>query len=321
MTNTNDSRLAHFPITFFASVMGLCGLTLAWRNGQHGLNLPFEVDVWLGALAGLVFGVLLVFYLTKAVSHRAAVKAEFMHPVKANFFPAVSISLVLLSSVALPTLPVLAKGVFIVGAVLHLVLTLLVFNRWIFANHYQNPHINPAWFIPVVGNVLMPIVAVPLGLDEIGWFFFSIGIVFWVVLFTIFMHRIFFFDPLPPMLTPTLFILIAPPAVGFVSYIALNGELDNFARILYGAGLFITLFLLVQFRRFSSLSFSLSWWAYSFPMAAITIASLQYYELSGYTPVRWIAIILLALTTVIITGLVLRTLLAILRGAICLPEG
>jgi tellurite resistance protein len=49
-------------------------------------------------------------------------------------------------------------------------------------------------------------------------------------------------------------------------------------RVLYFAGLFFTLLAFTQLGRFAKLSFFLSWWAYSFPLAVITIASLLMYE-------------------------------------------
>ena len=300
--------------------MGLSGLALAWKQAVRLLAFKPDIHLLFAVLAGLVFIVLAGVYLLKLLRHRAQVKMEFLHPVKANFFPAVSISLVLLAALVLDQWPALGRGMFALGAVMHLAFTLLVFSRWIFTEGHQNPHLTPAWFIPVVGNVLMPIVAAPLGYYEIGWFFFSIGIVFWVVLFTILMHRLIFLDPMPAKLTPTLFILIAPPAVAFVSYLKLNGYMDNFAQVLYGVALFITLFLLLQVRQYRKVPFSISWWAYSFPLAAITIASLTYFEQTHYRPVYWIGISLLALATVVIAGLFLRTLVAMIRGQICVPE-
>lgn len=76
----------------------------------------------------------------------------------------------------------------------------------------------------------MPIAGVQHGFSELSWFFFSIGVVFWLVLLTIIFNRMFFHQPLPGKLLPTLFILIAPPGAGFVSWLQLNGELDAFAR-------------------------------------------------------------------------------------------
>lgn len=316
----HSARLAHFPITLFAAVMGLSGLALGWKKAAGVLPLGFEPHTVIALLAVFVFTGLSLLYGLKALRYPESVKTEFVHPVKSNFFPAISISLILLATLSLDVSSRLASTLFAIGVPLHFVLTVLTLSRWIFNQGHQNSHMTPAWFIPVVGNVLVPIAAVPLGFYELAWFFFSIGLFFWLVLFTILMHRLIFLDPMPIKLAPTLFILIAPPAVAFVSYLKLTDQLDQFAQILYGVALFITLFLLLQAHRFRKLPFFLSWWAYSFPLAAISIASFVYFEHSQYRPVYAIAICLLALTTVLVTGLLLRTLLAAGKKQICLPE-
>ncbi len=318
--NQSISRLAYFPVTLFAAVMGISGLALAWHRLDHLLNLSIPLASLFSLIAAMVFVLLCGTYALKFIRHREQVVLEFYHPVKANFFPAISISLLLLAIISMMYSQTLAKMLFVVGALMHLSFTIVIISRWVFSDKHQNPHLTPAWFIPVVGNILVPIVSVPMGQVEIGWFFFSIGIVFWVVLFTILMHRLFFLDPMPVHLAPTLFILIAPPAIGFVSYVNLNGFVDNFAQILYGIALFLTLFLLLQFARFHRLPFFLSWLAYSFPLASMSIASLVYYQQTQYKPVYWIGITLLALTTVLVTGLLIRTLVAMKNKQICLPE-
>jgi tellurite resistance protein len=78
---------------------------------------------------------------------------------------------------------------------------------------------------------------------EISWFFFSIGVVFWIVLLAVVMYRLFFHAPLALRLTPTLFILLAPPSVGFVAWSGLVGGLDAFGRVLYYTALFLALLL------------------------------------------------------------------------------
>ena len=121
-------------------------------------------------------------------------------------------------------------------------------------------------------------------------------------------------------LIPTLFILIAPPAVGFISYLKLVGELDAFARILYFAGLFLTMLMLIQIKRFTKLQFFLSWWAYSFPLAAITIASLHMYELTHKLTYQYIAGALLALLTVVVMFLLFKTVIAVMNHKICVED-
>ena len=120
-------------------------------------------------------------------------------------------------------------------------------------------------------------------------------------------------------LLPTMFIMIAPPAVGFISYMNLVPDLDNFARVLYYNALFMTLLLLVQAPRFMKIPFSLSWWAYSFPLAAVTVATLLMYEETGKPYFRIISYLLLTLVTVLIIYLLYKTFLAVRRNQICLP--
>ncbi len=318
MNQTN--RLAYFPISFFATVMGLSGLCIAWENAEHTFGLPFQLESALLPFTTLVFVFLLALYLAKLSRHPQEVIKELNHPVKLNFFPAISISLILLSIAFLKIMPALSQVLWIAGTLLHLLFTLYVMNIWIHHDKFEVHHINPAWFIPVVGNVLVPIAGTAHGYTEVSWFFFSIGILFWLVLFTIIFYRVLFHHPLPDKLMPTFFILIAPPAVGFISYVKLAGGLDNFAHVLYYSGLFLTLLLLTQAPRFSRLQFFLSWWAYSFPLAAITIASLLMYRIQqqvGFAIIGWG---LLSILTLVVTYLLYRTLKAVGGRKICLPE-
>jgi tellurite resistance protein len=142
---------------------------------------------------------------------------------------------------------------------------------------------------------------------------------FWGVLLTIIFYRVLFHHPIEERLMPTLFILIAPPAVGFIAYTRLIGELDSLARVLYFSGLFLTLLLFTQVGRFAKLKFFLSWWAYSFPLAAISIASMLMYELSGIDGYRWIGAGLLLLLSGIVVLLLARTGIEISRRGICVP--
>lgn len=314
------TRLGNMPISFFAVVMGLGGLTLAWQKAEHLLFIPIEASIWLSIVSGAVFVMLVGFYGAKTVLHRPHVIKELNHPVRLSFFPAITISMLLLSVTTLHTQPDLARVLWIVGAAAHLALTLYVLGEWINQSHFNINHMNPAWFIPVVGNIVAPIAGVELGYVDASWFFFSIGLVFWVVLMAIVFYRIIFHNPLPDKLAPTLFILIAPPAVGFISYLKLTGDLDPFARILYFSALFTTLLLFTQLAKFARLKFFLSWWAYSFPLAAMTIATLVMYEKVGQVWYEYFAMALFGILNLVLALLIVRTIEAMLRGQICVEE-
>jgi len=313
-------RLKHFPVSFFSTVMGTAGLVIAWSQALPVWGVSVDAMRWGVVAVALQLAVLAVVYGVKIMTRLDAVREELRHPVKLNFFPTISISLILVSIAAAPFWPGVAQGVWMVGTILHLAFTLYVLNVWMHRADFEPHHINPAWFIPVVGNVLVPVAGAHFGFMEISWFFFSIGMVFWGVLFAIIVYRILFHQPLPARLMPTLFILIAPPAVGFIAYVALTGGVDPIARVLFGAAIFMTLLLLVQAPRFARLQFYLSWWAYSFPLAAVTTASFVMARVTDKSAYTLLGEALLVLTTAVILLILLRTVLAINAREICRPE-
>ncbi|MCB1759517.1 MAG: SLAC1 anion channel family protein [Gammaproteobacteria bacterium] len=315
-----STRLENFPISFFAMVMGLSGLTIAWEKAQHLLGVNLHITTALVVVTTLLFTGLVLIYFSKLLRYREAVSKELSHPVKLNFFPTISISFLLLSIAFLPLSSDISRPLWLIGTSLHLLFTLYVANIWIHHEHFEVNHINPAWFIPAVGNVLVPVAGMSHGYTDLSWFFFSIGMLFWVMLMTIIFYRILFHNPIDRKLMPTLFILIAPPAVGFIAYIRLMGELDPFARILYYSGLFLTLLLFTQARRFLKLEFFLSWWAYSFPLAAISIASMVMFEQTADIFYAWVGGGLLFLLTSLVVLLVVRTTKAVIRHRICVAE-
>lgn len=320
MIEPHPPRLRHFPVAWFAVVMGLGGLTIAWHRAEELLRLPVRLSVSLLALSTVLFIVLAGLYGYKALKYREDVVEEWGHPIRMNFVPTFSIGLILLSIAWLPVNTAYSQLLWLTGTAIHLALTLYVTTRWTHHAKFEIAHMNPAWFIPVVGNILVPIAGVVHAPAEISWFFFSIGLTFWPILLTIIFYRVIFHGSLPERLMPTMFILIAPPAVGFLSYVRLTGGVDAFAHILYNSALFFTLLLFFQARWFARLKFSLSWWAYSFPLASITVATLVMFQHTGSTLYLRLSGILLGIVTVVIAGLLVRTAVAVKHRSICVEE-
>jgi tellurite resistance protein len=316
-----EPRLAHLPISFFAAVMGLAGLTLALHAGEAALGLPgwpSLAALWATVAAFLAIAAV---YALKAVRHPGAVAAEWHHPVRLAFFPAISISLLLIATALRPHAEEAARLLWLAGAAGQGALTIAVVSGWIGRRPFQPMHISPAWFIPAVGNVVVPVAGVPLGFVELSWLFFSAGLIFWVVLLTLVVNRLIFHDPLPGRLLPTLVILIAPPAVAFLAWAQLSGGGDDaFGRILLNTAYVFAAVVALQVPALARLPFALSFWALSFPVAALAIASMRFAELAGSAAHLWIGGAVLALLVGIVLGLVARTALAIARGEICLPE-
>lgn len=315
-----ESPLMHFPVGSFATIMGLAGLTLATLRFEHAAGIARVASPALLVVTILAFLAIAGAYGLKALRFPAAAKADWNHPIRIAFFPAASIGLILIGTATLAMAPRLGALIWMAGAALHLAMTLTVISTWIGHRPFETVHMNPAWFIPAVGNVIVPIAGMKLGFTEVSWFFFATGIMFWIILATLVFNRLIFHSPLPERLMPTLMILVAPPAIGFVAWTALTGTIDPFARILYYAAVTFTLVFLTQASKLRKLPFTISWWAYSFPLAALTIATFVYGEMTGLGLVQRAAYGLYGMLVVVLALLTGRTLAGLARGEILKPE-
>ncbi|MCX8083642.1 MAG: SLAC1 anion channel family protein [Calditerrivibrio sp.] len=314
-----NRRLPFFPITFFASVMGLGGFTIALSrvNEVFQLGLKPILDIML-YLVTIWYFFILSTYIMKFLKYPQEVKKDFDHPIKINFIPTSSISLLLLSIGYINISEEVSLLLWIAGSLLHLILLLFIINKWFFKDFKINFK-NPSWFIPVVGPILVPISGANYS-QELSWFFYSIGIILWLPMLSVLMFRLIFNDPMPIKLLPTLAILLAPPAVGFISYVKLTGMIDPFAKILFYFGVFTFLMLLTFIKRFLKIPFFLSWWAYTFPLAAFTISNILYYKLTGITFFAYLSGALMLLTTIVVLIVTVKTIISISKKEICVEE-
>ena len=314
-----SDRLQFFPIMMFAIVMGLAGLTLVYKKVSEALFLPSIIYLVMMICTTIIFFIILYFYLLKIMKQKNEVKKEFSHPIRINFFAASSISILILSMIYRNTIDPLAQIFFIVGAVFHIFFTFYTIKFWI-NNNLEMQHSNPAWFIPIVGNLIVPIAGKGFIDDSVLYFYFSIGIFFWIILFSIILNRIIFHNQFAPKFMPTLFILIAPPAIGFISYVKLTGNLDFFAQILFNLGLFFTILVFVMYKNFINIKFFISWWAFTFTMAAITLATVLMYELTHKGFYAILSYILMVITSVIIVLVARQTIIHMNKKEICIME-
>ena len=302
------------PVQMFATVMGIGGIGNAWRAASRILGVPSFIGSGLLDVAAALFAVLTFAYAIKLLRHFQAVAAEFRHPVKANFFGAISVSAMIISIGFRDTLPDVALATWIGGAGLHIVLAVTFIRRWVLEQQ-DEVEMTPAWFIPVAGNFLVPVGGVPLGFIDISWFFFSVALIFWLVLFTIAMHRVVFCAPMSERSVPTLFILLAPPSIGLSAYFAFtHGDAGFLAHILYCFGLFIAILIATLANRFWRVHFFLSWWAMTFPSSAWATATVVYYRAHPTVVTQAVAWASLAAASAIVIAVFARTMRALVLG-------
>jgi len=300
--------------------MGVTGATIAWQRTETLWGWHTFTGSVLFRLGSLIFLFIFIVYLSKSLLYAAEVKKEFKNISKFSFSPTITISLLLLSIAAMNLYPSFSQALWILGTISHFFFSITVISIWIRHPSLEINHISPAWFIPVVGNILVPVAGVTYAPVEISWFFFSIGLIFWIALFTILLYRLTFHNPLPERLLPTLFIMIAPPAVGFIAHVKLTGTIDPPARLLYYLALFVFILMIPQLRMLSRTKYYLSWWAYTFPVAALTIATIRMYNFIKYAFSQYLALSLLILFSGILILLTVMTITAMKNKKICIED-
>lgn len=308
---------------WYSMVMGLCGLSLAWYRAAPSMGPAAAATARvLGTLAALVFAVLAVATLVRLRRHPEAWAEDLRHPVRHPFVAAMPISLILLAtvSVALRGPDALARGLWWAGSLTQLWVTLWVMSRWWRGNQaggLQWATVTPALFIPVVGNVLVPLAGVPLGHTEWATAQFGIGLLFWPVVLVLLLVRVAVAGLWPERLRPAVFILIAPPAVIGLAALQL-GAPTSVAWGLWGVALFSFLWAGSQARAIAGMPFAVPHWGLSFPLAAFAALTLRL-----ATPGSALAVlgpVLLALATLVVCTLALGTVRGLREGSLLAPE-
>jgi tellurite resistance protein len=313
------NRLQHFPIMMFAIIMGLSGITIVFQKAEEILGLTKGFGELLAQIDIVLFGIIIILYFSKTIKYFSDVKKEFFHPVRINFFAASAISFLLISIVFHELNHTIALYSFYIGTLMQTFFTFNTISYWINRN-LEVQHSNPAWFIPIVGNVLVPVAGSGMVDINLLMYYYSIGLFFWVVLTSILINRIIFHHQMAVKFIPTLFIFIAPPAVAFIAYIKMYGEFDMFASILYNLALFFSFLLFFMYKNFLNLKFFISWWAFTFPLAAVTIASMVAFKVTNSATYEYFSYLFLFITTIVVLIVVYQTIKHMLKKEICIME-
>ncbi|SEN97178.1 tellurite resistance protein [Paenibacillus sp. OV219] len=176
----------------------------------------------------------------------------------------------------------------------------------------------PASLVPVVSTLDIPVAGGTIPFQwahEINLMSLAIGGIVALVFFTLILSRLIHHAPMPTGLTPSMIILIAPFEVGFLGYTNFVQRIDPFASMLFYFGLF--LFVVLFFKVFKkSNPFGVSWWGVSFPIAALSNAAIKYAMFMDSWLLIVIAAIILALLSMVVIVLFIRTLKILFNGTL-----
>lgn len=309
---------------WFTTVMGLCGLALAWHRAAPLMGeMAWAGALVLGGLAALVAAVLAVLSLVRWQRYPQALADDLRHPVRHAFVATLPISLILLATVltalAGPTLA--GRVLWGLGSAWQFGVTVWVLSRWLRGNKEGGlvwASVTPVLIIPVVGNVLPPLAGVALGLPEWSAAQFGVGLLLWPVVLTLLVVRVGLHGLWPERLLPATFITIAPPAVMGLAALQLGAPVA-LAWMAWGVALLFLAWSASLFKRAISQPFAVAFWALSFPLAAFAALTLRLAEGAG-AAFQALAMLLLALSSLVTAALSLATVKGLREGSLLAPE-
>ncbi|MEL4317480.1 transporter [Leifsonia sp. YIM 134122] len=300
------------PLNTLAVSFGVTGLASLWSAMTAVLNLSTIIPAVLWAVAGVTWVWLIAAHLVRGSRSAETLLSQLKHPAQGPIAAIVPTVGMLLGAELYLIWP---AGGFVLALIAFLVA--VVFAGWILA-FWHTGHLNPeafhgAYLLPTVASPLVAsAVAARLGFPFVGMGAFAVGIFFWAVLVTVLLSRLAFFPPLPDPLTPTLAILLAPPAVAGAAWFAMNGAHEDVVSVsLLGLLALMAVLQLFLIRIYRRLPFSLGWWSFTFPAASAAAYAIEWAAMSAFSGWEVVALVVAAAVTVLIITIAIRSVLLV----------
>ncbi|XP_043705756.1 S-type anion channel SLAH3-like [Telopea speciosissima] len=316
--------LLRFPINSFGICLGIGSQAVLWRDlsttkSMSFLHISLTVNLVTWCIALALVLIVSFIYSLKLIFYFEAVRREFFHPIRVNFFFAPWIAALFLA-ISLPPLVAtfIHTPIWYILMIPILCLDLKIFGQWMSGSQRRLSMVaNPANHIAIVSNFLGSYLGASMGLKEGPIFFFAIGLAHYIVLFVTLFQKLPTNQTLPKDLHPVFFLFLSTPSVASISWALIQGVFDYGARIPFFLSLFLYFTLAVRINFFRGFRFSLTWWAYTFPMSGVSIASVAYSDevTTLFTKILTVAlsgistlVVIIMLITTIFHAFVLRDL-------------
>jgi tellurite resistance protein len=315
-----NSKRGAVPAGFLGIAVGSLALANLWRVAIRLWHLPAVAGTVVTVAALAVWVVILLAYGHKWFTQTADARAELDHPVQSSFVALAPISTLLAAQLLQPFAHTLALTLYGIAALAQLALGVYLQGRlW---QGGRKPELTtPAIYLPTVGAGFVAATAsAAFGFHQLGELFFGGGMLAWLALESMILHRAAVHEPLPEALRPTLGVQLAPPVVGGVAYMSLTtGAPDLFAYALLGYGLYQALLLLRLLPWIRQQAFVPGYWAFSFGVAALPTMALRLLERGAAGPLEFAAPVLFVVSNAIIALLVVKTLQLLVQGKLIPP--
>ncbi|KAH9329554.1 hypothetical protein KI387_001662, partial [Taxus chinensis] len=253
--------LLRFPIGCFGMCLGLSSQAILWKAiastpwFMHSLRMAasrINIALWCLSLTALI--VIFFTYALKCIYYLEAVRREYYHPVRVNFFFAPWIVCMFLT-IGVPPLITeiddIHPSLWCIFMTPVFLLELKIYGQWLSGGKRRLSKVaNPSSHLSVVGNFVGAFLAAKLGWKEPGRFFWCVGVGHYLVLFVTLYQRLPTSEALPQELHPVFFLFIAAPCTASIAWEAIHGEFDTVSRLTYFIAIFLYTSLVVRINFF-----------------------------------------------------------------------
>jgi C4-dicarboxylate transporter/malic acid transport protein len=333
----------NFAPSWFAAVMGTG--VLAVNSYNFGQTYPVlrtigEAIHWFNVA---LFLILVVPWTLRWIWHRQEALTALRHPVTSQFYATIAIALLVLGLQFILYGEHLEIAAAIWGVGVGLTILFGFLAPWVLftSNQVTLDHVHPGMFIPPVGLVVIPLAgnllaahaegALKEGLLVLDFASLGAGFFLWIGLLALTVHAFIIGRPLPGAMLPTVWINLGPIGVSVVSLIGLAAVAPFvtvkepfyvLALLLWGFGvwwLIMAISMTLHRAILKDLPFSLTWWAFTFPLGAFAAASWRLGELFKLDSVWAIGLFAYGLLIVLWSAAFINTVLGAVSGRLFAP--
>ncbi|RWW33784.1 hypothetical protein GW17_00001475 [Ensete ventricosum] len=186
-------------------------------------------------------GLVSAIYMLKIIFYFEAVRREYYHPVRVNFFFAPWITCLFLAIGAPPSVAIkLHAELWYVLMAPIFCLELKIYGQWMSGGQRRLSRVaNPSNHLSIVGNFVGALLGASMGLKEGPIFFFAVGLAHYTVLFVTLYQRLPTNKTLPKELHPVFFLFVAAPSVACMAWAKITGNFGYCSKIAYFTALFL----------------------------------------------------------------------------------
>ncbi|XP_056686117.1 S-type anion channel SLAH4 [Spinacia oleracea] len=320
--------LVRFHAGYFRVSFSLCAQALLWKTlvqfikDNHHLYYHHHLVDMLPSIActllwSVALGMLIslsFLYALRCFYHFDKVKREFLHHVGVNYLFAPSMSCLLLLQTSPFTLPrrdsiymQLLWWVFVVPIIM---LDIKIYGQWLTKGKRLLSRVaNPTCQLSIIANLIAAKDAIDMGWLEIALCLFSLAMIHYLVLFITLYQRLPGSNGVSMMLRPVFFLFIATPSMASLAWGSINGSFDDASKMLFFLSVFLFMSLVSRPTLFekSMRKFNIAWWAYSFPMTILALASIEYAQQVKNGVAHTLALVISSLSILVTFALMVLT--------------